>query len=288
METNGRKEEPQLTFEERRLRLEEQKIALESSFARKWLPTLATLMVGLIAGMFSFVQQQNSIEATKRARDASAEETRRAEIDAKAKSERDYGFKVIEIYLDKRELFDLTKNPATAELNLRALAAVAPDAVKGVLEAEKSKIPPPSQFDGSKQVGDAERTDSLAAVAGVQDALAAAEQQSARSPEAGFRPSDFTVYVQYAAEDRAVAVKAQNMLAGLGYHVPGIDEVEKVPSRLQVRYYRTDQKSQAGDLASDLGKALGLPAGTDNAILVTSKKKLPAGILEVWLPRQAG
>ena len=269
METNVKKDDPQPTFEERRLRLEEMRLALDHSFARKWLPTLATLMVGLIAAMFSYVQQQNSLEETKRAR-----------IEAQAKDEREWGFKVIEMYFSRRELFDLMKNSETATLNLRVLAAVAPTAVQGVLNAEQSKIPPPSGSD------DANRLDSLAAVAGVQDALAAAER-SKRAPEAGFKPSDFTIYVQYAADDQDMASKAQGALIKLGYRVPGIERVNKVPSRLQVRYYRPDQKSHASALAGALGKTLGLPAGPDSTILVTSSKPLPGGIHEVWLPHQS-
>jgi len=269
METREREEISQLTFEERRLRLEEMRLALDHSFARKWLPTMATIMVGIIAGMFSYVQQQASIEETKRAR-----------IEAKAKDEREWGFKVIEMYFSNRELFDLTKNPEASALNLRVLAAVAPTAVQGVLSAEQSRIAPPSGVD------DTNRTNSLAAVAGVQDALAAANPSS-KPPGAAFNPSDFTVYVQYAAGDQGIALEAQNVLIRLGYRVPGIDQVGKVPSRLQVRYYRHDQQSLAGELAGELGNKLGLPAGPDNAILVTSSKQLPGGILEVWLPHQA-
>jgi len=66
MESSQMKDDPRPTFEERRLRLEEMRLALEHSFARKWLPTLATLMVGVIAGMFSYVQQKNSLEETER------------------------------------------------------------------------------------------------------------------------------------------------------------------------------------------------------------------------------
>jgi len=270
MDANEKKGDAQLSFDERRLRLEERRLDLDSSFARKWLSTLATLMVGVIAGMFSYAQQQNAIEETKRTR-----------IESKARDKREYGFKVIELYLNRRELFDLTKNPEAAELNLRALAAVAPAAVQAVLNAERSQIPPPG---ASTQIAVNERIDSLAAVAGVQDALAAAERPEDRPPEAGLKPSDFTVYVQYAAGDRAVAEKAQAALTGMGYRVPGLDEVDRVPSRLQVRYYRPEQKSLAGELATELGKTLGLPASSDNAIPVTSrKKKLPGGILEVWL-----
>jgi hypothetical protein len=262
----GNASEPSL--EERRLLLDENRLLLDRSFARKWLPTLATVMVGLIAGMFAIVKQQNAIQATDR-----------AQIEALAKSEREFGLKVVEMYFNQRELFDLTKNPEQASLNLRVLAAVAPTAVQGVLNAERSRIPPPSGADNSN------RLKSLAAVAGVQDALADA-RQSRQIPVASFKPSDFTVYVQYPDGARDTAVKAQSHLIDFGYHVPGIEQVREVPSRLQVRYYRANQHAYAQKLATELGKELNLPAGPDSAILLTSSKALPGGILEVWLPAQ--
>lgn len=266
MAPRNERNDPQLSVEESRLHLDEKRLLLDNSFARKWLPTLVTLMVGLIAGMFSYVQQQNAIQATERAR-----------IEAQVKDEREWGFKVVEMYFSKREMFDLTKNAEQASLNLRVLAAVAPTAVQGVLNAERSRIPPPTGADETS------RLDSLAAVAGVQEALASAKQ-AGQAPASSFRPSDFTIYVQYPDGGRDTAVKTQSLLVNLGYHVPGIEQVSKVPSRLQVRYYRPDQRSYAGELATELGKGLGLPTGPGDAILVASSRQLPSGILEVWLP----
>jgi hypothetical protein len=268
MEPKKEDKDSQLPIEERRLRLDENRLLLDNSFARKWLPTLVTLMVGLIAAIFGYVQQQYAIQVTERAR-----------IEAQAKDEHEWGFKVIEMYFNKRELFDLMKNSEQAALNLRVLAAVAPTAVQGVLNAERSRIPPPSGAD------DSNRLESLAAVAGVQDALANA-RQSRQAPAPSLKPSDFTIYVQYPDGGRDAAVKTQSLLVNLGYRVPGIEQVNKVPSLLQVRYYRPDQRSYAGELATELGKGLNLPANSDNAVLVKSSKELPSGILEVWLPAQ--
>jgi len=52
METNEGGEGPQLKLEEQRFRLEKKRLDLDHSFARKWLPAMATIMVGVIAGMF--------------------------------------------------------------------------------------------------------------------------------------------------------------------------------------------------------------------------------------------
>jgi len=61
--------------------------------------------------------------------------------------------------------------------------------VKGVLEAELSKI----QGEVSETASDANRLESLAAVAGVQAALADARRsRQTQAPEV--KPSDFTIY----------------------------------------------------------------------------------------------
>jgi hypothetical protein len=267
------------SIEERRLRLDEKHFQLENSFAKKWLPAFATLMVALIAAMFSFVQQQNSIRATERARYDAIQATERARIETQVKDEREWGFKVVEMYFTQRELFDLTKNTEQAVSNLNVLVAVAPKSVQGVLDAEKSRIPPPSGID------DSSRLRSLAAVAGVQDALAKAKQSNL-APGSSLKPSDFVIYIQYPVGGRDTAVKTQSLLANLGYRVPGIEQVSKVPPHLQVRYYRPDQRSYAEELANELGKELNLPVSPNNATLVISSKELPSGILEVWLPLQ--
>ena len=256
----------ELTPEERRLRLEEDRLALETSFARKWLPTVATMVVGVIGGAFSVVQYLNSLE-----------ETERAGIETKAKDEREWGFKVIEMYFDEHELFDLTNNPEQAERNLMVLAAVAPEAVKGVLDAEKLRVPPPST---EGQV-EAAREDTLAAVAGVQAALMATSSKSAAESRR-FEPSDFTVYVQYASGD--IGPEARGVLRDMGYRVPGIERVDTVPTRLQVRYYLPEQKTHAIGLAEELAQRLGLTADENSVVLLKSRKQLPGGILEVWLP----
>ncbi len=122
------------SLDEQRLALDERRLELDRSFARKWLPTLATVMVGLVATIFGYVQQRLAAESTERTR-----------IESKSKDEREWGFKVVEMYFNKRELFDLTKNaePATrqrrarrqhqaaADRRGRGLAAAARDALSG-------------------------------------------------------------------------------------------------------------------------------------------------------------
>lgn len=257
-----------MSIEEKRLQLDEKKFLLESSFAKKWWPTLATFMAGLIAVGFDYLQNIQSKKDENLAKDL-------AKIAEDAKNEREFGIKVIDIYLRNSELFDFNRNPQQAQISLRVFSAVAPTAVKSVLDAELNKIQPPNISDNSK------RLESLAAVAQVQNSLAIARPQAA---ESSFKPAEFTVYVQHPEDMIDTAKKMQNFLLNQGYRVPGIEQTLNPPSRLQVRYYRPNQKIFAVNLVTQLGQALSLRATDDNAILVTSPRELPSGILEVWLP----
>jgi len=250
-------------IEELRLKLDQERLRLESSFARKWLPGLATIVVAFVAGSFTYVEHRKTEEAAKR-----------TQIETRAKDEREWGLKVVEMYFNKRELFDLTRNRDQAEDNLRILFAIAPPtAAKSVFAFAQARIPAPVV---ENEGNDSQRLQSLAAVARIQNAI--------KSAKGEMKPSEFLVYIQYAEASRDLAAQAQKALQEQGFHAPGIEQVVKAPSRLQVRYYRHEQKDFAGDLATRLGKTLGLHATADNAIEVKSTKELPSGILELWLP----
>ena len=261
---------PVPSVEERRLALETQRVALEGSFARKWLPTIATVVIGSSAALLGYVQNKVSNEATERAR-----------MEARSKDEREWGFKIVEMYFQKRELFDLSKNPEQASANLKVLVAVAPKAVQGLLSAEQSRLPVP----GGDEVQQAARLSGLAIVADIQRAISDQNEQQPTQAASARSPSSFTVYIQYPAGQEDAARIAQSKLQQLGYRAPGIEQVRNVPSRLQVRYYRADQRNLASSLANSMGEALKLPASPDNAIRVQSEKALPGGILELWLPK---
>ncbi len=251
-------------IEERRLKLDEERLRLENSFARKWLSGLATIVVALVAGSFTYVEHRKTEESTERIK-----------IETRAKDEREWGLKVVEMYFNKRELFDLTRNRDQAEDNLRILVKVAPpNAAKNVFAFAQARIPAPVV---ENEEDDSQRLQSLAAVARIQNAI--------KSTKGEMKPSEFLVYIQYAEASRDLATQAQKALQEQGFYAPGIEQVRKAPSRLQVRYYRHEQKDFAGDLATRLGKTLGLHTTADNAIEVKSTKELPSGILELWIPQ---
>lgn len=257
-----------LSIEERKVELEERRLRAENSFARKWLPTLVTLTIALATAVFGYLQFRDTTIRSDSAR-----------IDTRAKDEREWGFKAVELYLTKREAFDLSADPARAQANIVMLAAVAPDAVKGMLSAEVGKLQSPAS-----ETSEDQRLESLAAVAAIQNALKA-QSRATGANVAQKNSQQYLVYVQYPEGSREAAVRAQASLQKMGFSVPGIEQVRSSPSRLQVRYYRPEQRADASDLAVSLGKALDIPTTADNAIQVISQRQLPAGILEVWLPK---
>jgi hypothetical protein len=250
----------QLTPEERRLSLEEKQLALENSFAKKWFPTLATAMVPLVIGIIGAFQYLDSKQVTERAK-----------IQQRAEDEREWGFKIVTLYLTNRDMFDFRKNPGQASTNLQVFAFVAPNVVKSVLDAEQARISGPSTQDTTS------RNNSLAAVAAVQESL---PQQNS---EQAFVNSSFTLFIQYPKGSEAQAYKLKGFLQEKGFRIPEAEMVPQVPSSLQVRYYRKDQRQFAEQLSTAIASAMGVPA---TAKIVASTKPLPAGILEVWLPNK--
>jgi hypothetical protein len=267
------------SLEARRLEVDERRLELENSFARKWFPTLATMIAGVVAALFSF-------GVTERARIDARTATQSTEFEAKKKDEREWGIKVVELYLDKRDLFDLARKPDQAGANLRMLAVVAPEAVKGVLDAETALIPKPGAEDD-----DAARIDSLTQIASIQNVLQPKLPEGSTSGNAttsAARPnSDFTVYIQYPAGSRDLALSAQAKLQAQGYRAPGIEEVRQVPNHMQIRYYRPEQKDRAVGLLHEVGDTLKLATDPGDALQLKSQKQLPDGILELWLPKPA-
>lgn len=257
------------SLEERRLRLEERRLSHEESFPKKWLPTIVTLSLGVVAACFSYVQHANA-ELDARERNS----------EIKAQNEREWGMRTVDIYFEKQHLFDFSKDPERAGSNLRVLITVAPDIVANVLESEQSRLPTPGRD------SDLKRIEGLAAIAEVQDALR--EARGSPSPtEVSSKNSDFTVYIQYPEGSQQLAEIVRASLQTLGYRVPGIDEVSNAPDRFEVRYYREEQETRANDLAKQLAQALGEPAGSPTAKMLQSRRQLPGGVLEVWLPQRS-
>ena len=254
-----------LTPDERMAKVEELRLELEKSFAKKWFPTIVALTVAFVAGVFGFIQQQLTVGATTQ-----------ATMETKSHNEHEWGFEVVQLYVTRQELFDITKNPEHASKNLQVLAAVAPDVVQSVLNAELSKVP-------SESAGNGNRINTLTEAASVQSAIAAAKSPGGAAPS--LQPSSFTIYLQYPDGGRDNAEKVQALLTRRGYHLLGVEQVRNVPTNLEVRYYRPEQRAIAEGLAKEVGDAIGQPQDKVTAKILLASKPLPAGIMEVWLPK---
>ena len=259
------------TIEERRLSLEEKRLALENSFAKKWFPALAAVTAPLIIAIIGYFQHLDSRQVTERTQIQQREETERARVDAALQDEREWGFKVVTMYISNRDIFDLRQNPDSASANLKVFAFVAPKAVQSVLDAEQARISGTSTQDITS------RNKSLAAIASVQESL------PNQSPEGAFANSNFTIYIQYPKGAEAQANQLKGMLEEKGFRIPLARLVSESPSTLEVRYFRENQRHFAGQVSKDIASVMGIPANAQNA---RSGKPMPLGILEVWLPKQ--
>jgi hypothetical protein len=239
-----------------------------------------------VAGVFGFIQQQVTVRSAEHAAIEAQSQNERAAIEARSQNERaaiearsqkeiEWGLKVVDLYMTNSEKFDVKKHPEQASRNLQMLARVAPVAVQGVLNAEISQIPAPTNAEN-----DDARLNTLASVASVQSGIDATKSPEIVEPS--LKPSAFMIYLQYPEDARATAERVQASLVQQGYRVPGMEQVRNVPLQLEVRYYRPEQRVLAEGLAGELGSALSKPSA---AKIIKTSKSLPRGIMEVWLPR---
>jgi len=93
------------------------------------------------------------------------------------------------------------------------------------------------------------------------------------------------IYVQIRSEaDRSTGQQAQRMRAANGISVPGIEVVSFGPSATELRYFHSEDKARAEDIArqlTDLGVAT-KPTDT-RALAEKTKARVPIGQLELWL-----
>ena len=91
------------------------------------------------------------------------------------------------------------------------------------------------------------------------------------------------VYVQYVSRDLGLAKATQAQLKGLGYAVPGIEQVDpgKAPSQTQVRFFHAEDRGDAAKLAGQLKGIVG--GGVQVESISDAKNVVPPGQFEVWL-----
>jgi hypothetical protein len=271
-------------IEVEKLRLERDRAKSEGSIGRRYGTVILSAVVGLVGTGLTYY---TNAQADMRAQKAAEEETART-----------LAQNAVRVYFENPNQFDLAKEEGI--FNLRLLAATAPgtttetllnriqgqviaNAVTAQTAAVDAAIAAPAAAAAANPAAAAAPAPTAPqAVQQVADDVRYAAIQNAPSlVENATLPSDFTVYVQYGSGSADRAKNVQAVLGKMGFQAPGTEEVKVGVTTAQVRYFRPTQEKIARDLASNLGGVLG---GTPQVQYVGANRKLPDGILEVWLP----
>ncbi len=265
------------TIEEERLDLDRRRLALESSFPKKWgsvlFGAMATIMVAVVSGAVSWTTASADREETARQKQAEQEVTMRQEADAQHNHQIENARTALDMYF--KYVADGREGDVRSLYDMRMIAEI-------------------SDSEGVKAIF-YEMRDELV------DKRRAAEPQTPITDIAATLPSinvdqsgnavkyqDFTVYIQYprGSAGLAAAGKVQSALAGLGVRVPGLEGVDAAhtPDASEVRFYSALQKVRLTDLAVTLKQTTGLDFNTK--VLPTSG--LPGDTFEIWIGKAGG
>ena len=91
------------------------------------------------------------------------------------------------------------------------------------------------------------------------------------------------VYVQYVASDLLLARTVQGQLQKQGYVVPGLEQIDarKAPAETQVRFFRAEDRADAGRVATRLRPLVGGNVTVSQG--ANPQDTVPAGQFEIWL-----
>lgn len=261
------------SLEERKFELELEKFKYEKSITKFLLTVSVPISLCFVTTGFGFVQWHSQREETKRLEAQRNSRLIEESVAARERDQREWGIKIIELYLTKRDLFDFNKNPDTASVNLSALQSISPAVVAGMLRAELENIPRPGQANEPKRIK------SLEAIEKVR------EGEITENKWIGDRkPRDYKVFIQYGENNKLLSTKIGEVLSTMGFNVPASQIVQSTPDRVEIRYYRPEQAQFAMQLLADLQKAVPGVNGNGKVLQIKSKNRLPDGILEVWVP----
>ncbi len=257
----------QQDLEERKVRLEEGKLALEQSFAKKWGSFVigASVTAGVAILTIGMNTYQSSIARDDR---LSAEKLAQAQADETHQQQKgQWGINVLQLYITHPEGFDPVKSPETARNNMTALALSAPDVMRPILLSRLDSL---VRSDGAANPG------ALGAVKTALDQVPLANQSTnsnstvvattgagapgPTAPEAGptsplppgVDPAAYSVYIQFGSASKGFATAYGAQLRAAGFRVPDLEQVEQSPNEPQVRYYQTEQTGLADWLAARL------------------------------------
>jgi hypothetical protein len=245
-------------FEQRKIAVEERKIALEESFPRKWGGVITGAFVTAVVSVLTF--GFNAYTYMEQADDRRDENFRK-----NAETTRS----VLDLY------FKSTQNNSSIEEkinNLALFAAIANnDEVRVIFGVMRENA-----------VGQL-RKDPKLSITDINATLPSLYPTNTR--ENGVV---YTVYIQYLQSDeeaRKNAMALREKLLAFGLRVPAIDGEVNAPDKTEIRYYNDAQRQVVGPNIMSGIAALG--NGSEIVEKVLRNASLPADTLEIWLGRKS-
>lgn len=269
---------------ERKIVLEERKLALDESFPKKWGGVLfsaaATVMVAVVtvgANYATFIVQKSS---EQKAADAESERTQREASrlaeETKRIHERDKHNLSVETARSALEIYFKSYDPSGDEkvnlYNLKFFAIVSDnEEIRRTFEEMRDDLVEKKRDQNPENI----------------------EEINASIPSLGFSStslspelSDFTIYIQYprieGRDDLLQKAKdVRELLQSMGANVPGLQGISEIksPNASDVRFYKTEQEQ----IFKFAHKGILEKVGINLKVIFLRDTKLPDNRFEIWI-----
>lgn len=284
--SDGELKRQQLLLDRTKYELEARKFSLQQRDLLARLPIAITAIAGVTAILFQCV---GGVTAYYQ-RDAAA-----SELEAKKLSQRaDYDLRALDFLVKNSDGLIGCQDASGADADaVASLGEFMSEPGRRVLQRAINRAALKCATDKQSQAATPTKGDGAAPtvdVAKVREARYSEIERQASVLQASTAlttsgPQLPTVFLHYAQDaDRDRAAELQMELAGLGYKAPGVQHVSVAPRRMQIRYYKDDQRALAEALAAAVTKQLRLTAPPELQSLQRSFPKLPRDVLEIWFP----
>jgi len=254
-----------LEHDNRRLTIEEKKIALESSWPRKW----GSVLLG---GMFSLVVTFSGYIFTNWQNYIQREETKRARISSDNQIKLANSRLALEMYFKNLNVIGPDDNARGAH-HLEMIATIAADErIQGILRRIIQETIEARQAKARSREGATAPSD---VAEGLPDLVQ-------RPADGKYRASDFTAYIQHPQNRRNDASRLEEALDRLGLRTPALEQMRDnvTPDKNEIRYYRSDHEVLANEIKAKLEADLSM---TFIVRRLQRSRYLPNGIMEFWI-----
>lgn len=258
-------EDQKLTLDRERFVLDQRRLELDESFARKW-GTIAVSVAVPISIALIGISSNARADGQREADNILAEKHKITEENRSA----------LELYL--KYMSDKSAGGENQISQIEAISSLSNDATFRELllqqvRAIQARAPVPAETPGEGLV--------QAPLQAQAPSTILSGTTNEKLKDAATLAADFTTYVQYYGPRGNEARTVSDTLRSLSFSVPGLQgmDASHSPDHNQIRIYRTAQGNFAKGLAVQLKQRTGL----DFSVIGPVGNNLPDGVLEIWL-----